>query len=431
MRTFDVRSCAWWCLSVAGAVLTGLAAGGQPVATRLLVLLVALVAAMAVVARPSMGPVAASLTVGLSTLSPSLWLQLGGLALAAVSILAGWGKAEQEQRRVGGLFLALAAWGVFAGSAIADGNPQQAALTLQFLFSAVLAAAVAVAAPRLRWLLVALAWPPISAVIYLARHTDVVESRGDALHLGENANSLGALAALVVVLAAAAVWSHRILFVPAMALGAVASIAVLNSGSRGAVVVAVVGTVVSLASGVWRRSIGKAFWVTLLLGLLGWQFGQIILASALRRVGRSVGVGEGFDERGRILEFALQVGYDHPLAGVGFGTLEGLSVASPEVRLQLSAHNAFAGVFAALGVPGVVMFVTLFFLALRRSSARSPGILFPLALVAVAASASIEWHVTRLLGPILFVGLAAAATYRLPRAQDGIEEADLPERVGR
>lgn len=62
---------------------------------------------------------------------------------------------------------------------------------------------------------------------------------------------------------------------------------------------------------------------------------------------------------------SFEVGYDHLLMGVGLGRFNSIALADPQIGQALDPHNQYGQFLAEAGLPALLLFLTLVFLALR------------------------------------------------------------------
>lgn len=184
---------------------------------------------------------------------------------------------------------------------------------------------------------------------------------------GFDANELGLILVLSLPLAIYLIdhdrqWSHKLLYAAHLV---VASVAVLLTGSRGALLalaVCLAGLILTL----WRRSLlHQGF--TLLALAVALAFAADIVPPATRQ--RLLGVGQEISSgtmthRTSIWAAGFDIFQAHPWLGVGAGAFQ--VAVEPRLGRPFVAHNTFLSVAAELGMPG---FLLLLFLLLALASA--------------------------------------------------------------
>jgi O-antigen ligase len=186
-------------------------------------------------------------------------------------------------------------------------------------------------------------------------------------------NDLGAIMATACTLALGLLRRKSILMkLCAMAILSVTVLVLVRTGSRGGVVGLAVGT---LVFALLTPGVARVRWL-ILLGAgaaISWPFAP---ANFRERITGLTSVEEDYNNTaygGRKQIWTRGVGYalSHPLLGIGasnFPIAEGDYLTDAGVRGKWSnAHNAVVQVAAELGIPGLVIFVTLLGYSVRRS----------------------------------------------------------------
>jgi O-antigen ligase len=331
-----------------------------------------------------------------------------GLALLALVILRTWPGAPRAGHWAALLIAAFGALTIGFGLLLATAVPDRLSLIIAVGYSTVLGVAAALTRMSTAWLMAVIAALGVWISMAAWQTPELAVDRTLAL-LGENANGVGMFAGVGVV-SALVMLKQRSIPVRLLALGATVTclLGVYVSGSRGAAVVCFVGVAVLLFGRLLRgRTVGGASRAAVVLlavallsyELVGW-FGDVT-----GRVARGADVN--LTARSESLSYALHVGSEHPLFGVGLTRLGEVSRLDLTSGAGLRAHNAYAGVFAELGAVGLVPLLLLCALAVVRSRQRSSE---GLALVAAVLSAgiSLEWWGDGGTGPLAMLVLGWA-----------------------
>ena len=377
-----------------------------------------------VLARPK-----AALWIGLAipavqTLYPTELLRTGGMLLMVMAIGAGWSSTTRRSRTVVQQLALFGAVVITMGWLLSTDRPQSTSAAMNLLYAVILAACAVVMKMSTRAVLVTtLCWAvPISA--WLVQHDVVGEGRGGELFLQENANGLGAFAALGTAAAASlALGPLRrrswLIALVVLALGVLGGYGIAAAGSRGAVLAVVFAVMVVLARPLVQRSRVGA------LALLA-AF-SVFLASAsdelarrfLLAVGREEAVEGTLESRTEVLVATLRLAADNPLAGVGLSRVEDFVIVG---SAGLSAHNAYVGLFAGAGVIAGVGLLLLLGSALVRAR-RWDYALLPSLVCVLLMGISLDWPTMARLGPLGFVLIAVA----MSRRPDDSDSTDAPQ----
>lgn len=197
--------------------------------------------------------------------------------------------------------------------------------------------------------------------------------------LGLNPNFLGAFLALGLVAAAGLVVRHRR---PVWLLPAAACLAgMAATQSRGAFAAAAAGVVVVTIEG--RRRALQALAVTAVVTVCA-LFPATIDAAERVAVGHRQAAELSHDTsvRENVARFAVRVATGHPIRGIGYGTFP--SYADARFGVRIATHNDYLRLAAETGIPALVVFLVLLWLALRRPAAGDLAV--PRAVVAAYAA---------------------------------------------
>ena len=171
--------------------------------------------------------------------------------------------------------------------------------------------------------------------------------------------------------------------------------AIALSGSRGSVITASIAVV----SALWltlRRSVVTA---TVVMGVLaaiavaGWSIVPENTWARIFTLGEQLGGGGKLGNRVPIWRAGLDFLARHPFAGAGVGNFG--HVTSPDLGVNIVAHNTFLSVAVELGCVGAVLFlgvvVSILFCALRRAT-EYQAIVVALLLTWTMGVASLTWE---------------------------------------
>jgi len=188
---------------------------------------------------------------------------------------------------------------------------------------------------------------------------------GDDLHgrlqgLTLNPNYLGALLALPLVAAAGLTYTTRkaVWLVPVL----LCALALVDTGSRGAMLAAAGGLGILLVRPAWRRQpllvvVGGA-------AVLAVATGVVDLGSLLH--GRPAAeLAYNNDVRATAAMFALDVAIQHPLRGVGYAMFAPYAAGPTGLGIYINTHNDYLRLFAESGAVALALFLVLLWLGLR------------------------------------------------------------------
>jgi hypothetical protein len=401
--------------ALAVSVAVGYAiASPDPTYQLLAVSIVGLGGLVAAVQHPSLGlAVGAALPLTAQALSMAT-LPYFGIALLSLVILRTWPDAPRAGHQAALLVAAFGALSVAFGLLLAPPVPGRISVILAVGYATALGVAAALTRISTAWFAAVIVALGVWISLAAWRTPELSANRTLAV-LGENANGVGMFAGVGVV-SALVLFKERSVPIRLLALaGAVAClVGVYVSGSRGAAVVCFVGVAVLVFGRLLRdTTVGGAIRATGVLlaaaavsyELVGW-FGDVT-----GRVARGADVN--LTARSESLSYAVEVGLQKPLSGVGLTRLSEVSRLDLSSGVGLRAHNAYAGVFAELGVVGLVPLLLLCALAVVRARQRSSQ---ALALVAAVLSAgiSLEWWGAGQTGPLALLVLGWAVGQRHP-----------------
>ncbi len=232
---------------------------------------------------------------------------------------------------------------------------------------------------------------------------------GDVL-LGLNANGVGFLCALAMVIGAVAARQQAARYKLAGTLFLVLGLfGTVQSGSRGAFLAALAGIAVVVLHRYIARADSLGFF-TLAVVAVGLYF---LSSPAMNWLARASGrntseIQQNVTERAGATQYALHVAIQHPFSGVGLASLDEYSLSDPNASYHLSAHNVFVGRFAESGVVVGLLFVFLLGLAVVRARRHSPRVLLPIVVFLFVSGISLDWFVEGRLGVLAFIALAGA-----------------------
>ncbi len=338
-----------------------------------------------------------------------------GTVLLALGLVVGWRAAEARRRQVTLLLLALLGVSLLTGALIAPPAVFKEGTALALTYAVLQGANAALHHFPTRHLqLLLMAWGCAASVPMLV-HPPGTEARFGALAFGENANTLGLLAALGAVAAASWAWDPEGASwwwtIPVIAL---CGYGVVLSGSRAALLCAACSVAVLILRRWLRDSPRKVAMVS--LGGLAAVFliGPLVTGTFLAAAGRDMSVTHGLGLRGHIAEFALDETWHHPFTGIGLGRLSELTTADPRLGIEISAHNTYLGLLAACGIVAGALLLALVVIALVRTRLASTTGLLPLVVSVVLSGVALEWYGTNTIGPLCFSVLAMAAACTAP-----------------
>ena len=348
------------------------------------------------------------------TYDPQVVRRIGTLLLA-VGLIAGWRLADARGRQVALLLLALLGVSILTGVVLTPPALFKEGTALALTYGVLQGANAALHRFPVRHLLLLLmAWGCVASVPMLVDPPGT-QARFGVLAFGENANTLGLLASLGAV--AAAAWAKEASAgswwwtIPVVAL---CGYGVVLSGSRAALLcVACSAAVIAFAR--WLRESPVKVAIVAFVGLVAvFLIGPLVTNFFLAAAGRDMSVTHGLGLRGRIAEFALDETWHHPLTGIGLGRLSELTTADPRLGIEISAHNTYLGLLAACGVVAGALLLALVVLSIVRTRLAATTTLLPLAVTVVVSGIALEWYGTTTIGPLCFSVLAMAAACAVP-----------------
>jgi hypothetical protein len=418
---------------VAVAVSLGYAVASPDRGQQLLaVSVVGLVGLLAATQHPSLGlAVGAAIPLSAQAFSVPM-LPYFGLALLGLVILRTWPNAPREGHQAALLVAGFGVLTVGFGLLLATAVPDRTSLIIAVGYSAVLGVAAALTRISTAWFAAVIVALGVWISIAAWRTPELSVDRTTAV-LGENANGVGMFAGVGVV-SALVLLKQRSVLVTVLALGAAVACltGVYVSGSRGAVVLCFVGVAVLVFGRLLRgTTVGGAIRAAVVLLAVAAVSYELVewFGAVTGRAAR--GADRNLAARGESLSYAVDVGLQQPLFGVGLTRLSEVSRLDLTSGVGLRAHNLYAGVFAELGLVGLMPLLLLCALAVVRARRRSSE---ALALVAAVLSAgiSLEWWGAGGTGPLaLFVLGWAVGQGRppTPAAAPASEQAPVPEHI--
>lgn len=234
--------------------------------------------------------------------------------------------------------------------------------------------------------------------------------RGNAVLLGLNANGIGFLCALGLVVGTMIARRRGVRFKLVGVLVALIGLAgTIQSGSRGAFLASLAGAiVVVLANRLQRVQAGDAAMLAG-AGIVLYLASPTAMDWLARAAGRdTTAIATNVTSRESASTYAIHATGQHPLTGVGLFGLDRYSLLDINANFHLSAHNVFIGRFAESGVlSGVCLLVTMA-LALVGSWRASAALLLPLFAYLCVAGISIDWLADSRLSPLSFLVVGAA-----------------------
>jgi O-antigen ligase len=245
--------------------------------------------------------------------------------------------------------------------------------------------------------------------VVAVRTPELALDRGTVV-LGENANGVGFLCALgalsSILLMRRGVHLSSIL---ATVLATTCITGVVVSESRGSLLAVVTGLIVLLLSPLLRGRQDRAFATAALLLIAVVVSVGPLTEWFVRLVGRSQDGAEASTEaRQELVIYALQVGADHPLTGVGLGGLANYSRLDSSSGLAYRAHNVFAGVWAETGALPLILLVTLCAVAVLRSRLHKNADMLALVVCVIISGIALEWWGGTRTGPLALLILGSA-----------------------
>lgn len=314
-----------------------------------------------------------------------------GYLILSVAIVRMWSAASRRAKGAGFIVVAFGAVTLSLGVLFAQVHQERTQLAISVLYATGIgfAAAISNMRPGLVFALLSTlgAWAALSA-----GNTPALQTDRTVAVLGENANGIGMIAALGFVAALMGSIYIRGMQKWLYLIGIVTCLwGVYVSASRGAIVICFAGVTVLLI-GRWLRGPSvKSIFVSLVASVAVVFLAQQLVNWFADITGRTaLGADANFTARGETLSYAIQQGLDHPVFGVGLGQLAAFSEGDSNSHLGQRAHNVYAGVFAELGVPALILMLILCGLAVYHARRYSTGAL-ALVFSVLVAGISLEW----------------------------------------
>lgn len=296
----------------------------------------------------SLGNFGPALPVPLSTVVVALLVGAWGLAVLVRKVRLGWAHL---------LLAGLMLWILFSFAIHPPAQPQLRSLGSErwnawVLFLGLFLAGVAASIPvRLRSLLFATA----AYGIFPALITVATWKAGRASALGLNPNFLGLMLALgFVTLLGLVVSLRRPAWLPALGL---VSLALVRTGSRGALIAAAFGAAIILLAGQSRRRqvlvLGTVIAASLVIPMDAARTSLLADRSDTELAANS-------NVRQTAAEVATGYALSHPLTGLGYGNFPPYAMRNARLGIYINTHNDFLRLAAETGLPGLALFLGLF-----------------------------------------------------------------------
>lgn len=340
-----------------------------------------------------------------------------GYIVLSVAIVRMWSEASRRAKVAGFIIVAFGAVTVSLGVLFAQVHQERTQLAISVLYATGIGFAAAISNMRPGLVLALLstlgAWAALSA-----GNTPALQTDRTVAVLGENANGIGMIAALGFVAALMGSIYIRGMQRWLYLVGVVTCLwGVYVSASRGAILICFAGVTVFLIGRWLRGPLVKSVFVSIVAGVALVFLAQQLIGWFANITGRTaLGADANFTDRSATLSYAVQQGLDHPVFGVGLGQLAAFSEGDSNSHLGQRAHNVYAGVFAELGVPALILMLILCGLAVYQARRYSTGAL-ALVFSVLVAGISLEWWGAGRTGAIAMFILGWAAGVSL--AHDG------------
>ena len=249
--------------------------------------------------------------------------------------------------------------------------------------------------------------------------------------LFSNANYAGVLSAIALPLAVRFWVSTRGSARLAVATATTALVgAMLLSGSRGAILAAVVGFLVASYSPLARRFLGWAAAVAGVGALIAWLANPGALAPLTEFFGRDTNGVDITSGRTEIYGELLDRWGLNPLLGTGYRTTEELSAVGSQTGL--AGHNIYLSVLAETGLIGAVVFLLLLAFIFRAGTGQAAtraiaGAAVAVAVVELTESSIYGWGgPTALMAWLVLLGYSASARFPADAPQTAAAVSDPP-----
>ena len=292
-----------------------------------------------------------------------------------------------------------------------------------FLYAGLVGAASVILAVHPRWIISTLTGTGLyfsyAAITTTALQTD----RGGVVVRGLNANGLGFMCALSLLGCVMLVAStHSVGRLLALAGAAWSLAGLVQTGSRGGLLAALVGVAAYIAGRCIQRFTIRAVLTTSLSAFaLYWVSGPATrwLANAAGRNLAAIDVNITSRESATL--YAVQAAARYPGTGVGLSALDRYTYSDPNASYHLSAHNVFIERFAESGAVAGLIFAIAVACAIVVSWRHSRYLFFPFVLFLFASGVSLDWVTDGRTGPIafaLFGSLFGALAYQRRQKQE-------------
>jgi O-antigen ligase len=206
----------------------------------------------------------------------------------------------------------------------------------------------------------------LGAIGVLMEYRDYSYARRVAGGMGD-INGASAYFSCAIVFTVELLGSHyRRLWQKLLLIGALigSGIGMILPASRGAIVAcATTGGIQAIRSGPIRMML------VIITGLAIYLFTPAHVKERFTETQQEVAAGElaeGSSGRVDIWKGAIEVIRDHPIVGVGFGQLPS-AMRETSLGEQRVAHNLYLETMAEMGIPGIALLLTLFWLGLRSA----------------------------------------------------------------
>jgi hypothetical protein len=350
-------------------------------------------------------------------------LAWGASLLLVVASARSWPNTGRKQRRLA-LLVALLGLGTLATGLGLAGPLAENGVLFAVVYATVASVAAAVIRPSGTTVAFIMCCPGTVITLVCLFGSNMSTDRRSMV-LGENANGVGFLAAIGLVAGLTLIGrSTKTIAGFGFTAAFICTVGVAVSASRGALLAAVGGVAALVLARViasrWTWATLACAGVTGLLIITAGPVSHLFVEYAGRPSDRAQA---SYDAREFMVGYAIEQGLSHPLLGVGLGRLADVSVADPESRVMLRAHNAFAGVFAESGLVVLALLLAVClaaFLSARKYDARR---LLPLVTVVVVTGFSLEWWGAGSTGAaaMLILGSALGLGMAQPRTRSGAQ----------
>ena len=181
---------------------------------------------------------------------------------------------------------------------------------------------------------------------------------------GLNSNSLGTISAVAVAAVVGLALDKRRQL---LLVGAIPSILILpDLKSRSSIGLILVGVLVAVVIRIGlRKVVAVIAAIVVFFMFTGSTLAPLYQQALGARANSDLSSTDSY--RAAVIPLALELGFSHPLVGIGDGNFQRYASDSPEIGIALNTHNEFTRLLAEFGLPALIAFIVVLVPALRKS----------------------------------------------------------------